>query len=51
MRICRVGIPGPDQAVGAIDAYVVFVAEHRDSEIDRLERLPAAVSRRKANYG
>lgn len=33
------GIPGADQPIVPVDAYVVFVAEHWDHEIDRLKRL------------
>ncbi len=33
------GIPGADQPMRTVDAYVVLVAEHRDGEVNRFERL------------
>lgn len=39
MGIGGARVPGADQAVRAVDADMVLVAEHRDGKIDRFERL------------
>ncbi len=37
MGVGGAGLPGADQPVSPVDTYVVFVTEHRDGEINRLE--------------
>ena len=39
MSIGGASVSGADQAMSAIDTYVVLVPEHRDGEVDWLERL------------
>lgn len=39
MGVGSAGISGADQPLRAVGADVVFVAEHQDGKVDRLERL------------